>query len=298
VSAILLKNVNKSYSDVHAVKDLNLTIEAGQLFGILGPNGAGKTTSIRMLLDIIKPDSGVIEIFGKPNSVQQRDNIGYLPEERGLFKKMRVRESILFFAEIKGVRDKKTALSRAENLLKRFELYDWKEKKIEELSRGMQQKLQFICTIIHEPRLLILDEPFTGLDPVNTNLLKDVILDLKDKGVTIIFSTHLMEQAEKLCESICLINKGRRVLNGTLSEIKRNFGGNRIRMRYQGNAAFLDDKSLVMSYDDYGQYVEIKPAQSVKPQMILTRALDEVAISLFEIADPSLNEIFISVVKD
>lgn len=297
MSAILLKNVHKSYGDVHAVNDLNLEIEEGRIFGILGPNGAGKTTSIRMLLDIIKPDSGVIEIFGKPNSVQLRDSIGYLPEERGLFKKMLVREAILFFAEIKGVSAKK-ALPRAEKLLQQFELYDWKEKKVEELSRGMQQKLQFICTIIHEPRLLILDEPFTGLDPVNTNLLKDVILELQEKGATIIFSTHLMEQAEKLCESICLINKGRSVLNGTLAEVKSKFGRNRIKMRYEGGAAFLNDKSLVMAFDDYGQYVEIKPAENVKPQMILARALNEVTIAHFEIADPSLNEIFINVVKE
>lgn len=297
MSAILFREVQKSYGDVHAVDHLSLAVPSGGIFGLLGPNGAGKTTSIRMMLDIIKPDDGAIEILGRPNSTAVRDQIGYLPEERGLFKKMIIKEAILFFAEIKGVSAKK-ARPRAEHLLQRLELSEWQNKKIEELSRGMQQKLQFICTIIHEPKLLILDEPFTGLDPVNTLLLKDVLLELNGAGTTIVFSTHLMEQAEKLCESICLINKGRSVLSGTLAEVKSKFGRNRIKLSYDGDAAFLNDAALVSSCDNYGQYVEIKPAADVTPQMILRRAVDEVSVRHFEVADPSLNEIFINVVKE
>lgn len=297
MSAILFQDVHKFYGDVHVVDNLSLEVPSGSIFGLLGPNGAGKTTSIRMMLDIIKPDDGTIEILGRPHSTAVRDQIGYLPEERGLFKKMTVKEAILFFAEIKGV-SAKTARPRAEQLLQRLELAEWMEKKIEELSRGMQQKLQFICTVIHQPKLLILDEPFTGLDPVNTLLLKDVLLELNGAGTTVVFSTHLMEQAEKLCESICLINKGQGVLSGTLAEVKSKFGRNRIKLSYDGDAAFLNDPALVTSYDNYGQYVEIKPATNVTSQMILRRAIDQVRVRHFEVADPSLNEIFISVVKE
>ncbi len=295
MTTLQINNIHKSYGDVHAVNDLSLSISKGQIFGLLGPNGAGKTTTIRMIMDIIKPDSGSIEILGEKNSRNVRNLIGYLPEERGLYKKMLVRDVIQFFAEIKGL-PKKDVPDRAYDWLERLELVEWKEKKVEELSRGMQQKLQFICTIIHEPQILILDEPFTGLDPVNTNLMKDVILDLKNNGATIIFSTHLMEQVEKLCEAICLINKGTSVLKGSLSGIKSQFGKNRIRMRYDGIATFLDDKSLVASHDNYGKYVELSAAEGVSSQQILEKAIQQVTVDHFEIAEPSLNEIFINVV--
>ena len=293
---LIIDHVHKSYGEVHAVNDLSLKVEQGQIFGLLGPNGAGKTTTIRMIMDIIKPDEGSIKILGQENTVELRNQVGYLPEERGLYKKMKVQEVILFFAEIKGL-TRKTAAARIDPWLTKLDLLEWKEKKVEELSRGMQQKLQFICTVLHEPKLIILDEPFTGLDPVNTNLIKDVILDLKKQGATIIFSTHLMEQVEKLCESICLINKGRSILQGTLSEIKGRFGKNRIKIRYSGQAGFLADKKLVESHDDYGNYVEIRPASGVKSQDILARAMQEATIEQFEIAEPSLNEIFIIAVK-
>jgi len=274
-----------------------LVVTEGQVFGLLGPNGAGKTTAIRMIMDIIKPDSGSISILGQPNSGRLQDQVGYLPEERGLYKKMVVLEAIVFFAELKGISNKKSP-PKAIEWLTRLELDKWKDHKIEELSKGMQQKLQFICSVIHQPRLLILDEPFSGLDPINTNLLKDVMMELKENGVTLILSTHLMEQAEKLCDSICLINNGKSVIQGQLADVKRKFGINRIKMRYDGDAAFLDDKSLVAGFDDYGQYVEIVPAEKVKPQLILERAIRQVTISHFEISEPSLNEIFINAVKN
>ena len=296
MTSLIIDHIHKSYGEVHAVNDLSIKVGQGQIFGLLGPNGAGKTTTIRMIMDIIKPDQGSIKILGQENTVELRNQVGYLPEERGLYKKMTVQEVILFFAEIKGL-TRKMAAAQIDPWLTKLDLLDWKTKKVEELSRGMQQKLQFICTVLHEPKLIILDEPFTGLDPVNTNLIKDVILDLKKGGATIIFSTHLMEQVEKLCESICLINKGRSVLQGTLSEVKGQFSKNRIKMRYNGKASFLADKKLVESHDDYGNYVEIRPAPGITSQDILAHAMKEATIEQFEISEPSLNEIFINAVK-
>ncbi|MBD3374272.1 ATP-binding cassette domain-containing protein [candidate division KSB1 bacterium] len=291
-----LNQVCKSYENVHAVKNLTLSIEKGSVFGLLGPNGAGKTSAIRMIMGIIHPDSGSILRFGQSSIRDQTDRIGYLPEERGLYPKMKVMDTILFFAEIKN-QNRQQSEKSADSWLKRLELEEWKDKKVESLSRGMQQKLQFICTIIHNPELIILDEPFTGLDPVNTSLIKDVILDLQRGGTTIIFSTHLMEQVEKLCKEICLIDKGEAVLKGKLSEIKRQSGKNRIKLSYDGEARFLNDPKLVKNYDNFGQYVEIDPAQGIRPQQILAKAIEQVEITLFEIADPSLNEIFITSVK-
>ena len=291
-----LNQVCKSYENVHAVKNLTLSIEKGSVFGLLGPNGAGKTSAIRMIMGIIHPDSGAILRFGQSSIRDQTDRIGYLPEERGLYPKMKVMDTILFFAELKN-QNRQQSQKKADSWLKRLELEEWKDKKVESLSRGMQQKLQFICTVIHDPDLIILDEPFTGLDPVNTSLIKDVILDLQRRGTTIIFSTHLMEQVEKLCKEICLIDKGEAVLKGKLSEIKRQSGKNRIKLSYDGEAHFLNDSELVKHYDNFGQYVEIDPAQGIRPQQILAKAIEQVEITLFEIADPSLNEIFITRVK-
>ncbi len=293
--SLSLKNVFKSYGDVDAVHDLSLAIDEGKIFGLLGPNGAGKTTTIRMIMEIIMPDQGTIDIFGKPNCREARDRIGYLPEERGLFKKMKVIDLLSFFAELKEMNANK-AHKKADEHLERFELLEWRDKKVEELSRGMQQKVQFIATILHEPKLIILDEPFTGLDPVNTNMVKNMMLELKKQGTTIIFSTHLMEQVEKLCESICLIDHGKNVLSGSLADIKKQFGKNRIRISYDGSAEFLNDTSLVKEFDDFGQYVEVLLAENVNSTELLKKALNQVAIKSFEEAEPSLNEIFIKVV--
>ena len=290
-----VQKVNKAFESVHAVKDLTFSVESGKVFGLLGPNGAGKTTTIRMIMQILLPDSGSIEIFGKSLTPSLTDRIGYMPEERGLYKKMKVGEAVVFFGEIKGMPHAQAA-HETKQWLQKLDLAEWAEKKVEELSKGMQQKVQFICTVLHKPELLILDEPFSGLDPVNVNSLKDAMLEMKNAGTTIIFSTHQMEQVEKLCDSICLINKGEAVLNGPLSDVKAKFGKGRIQMRYEGNAAFLKDSSLVSGSDDYGQYVEIRPAAGAAPQDILKRAVGEVTVTHFEIAEPSLNEIFIHLV--
>ncbi len=296
MQALTIEKISKSFANFYAVKDLSLTVPQGTIFGLLGPNGAGKTTTIRMIMGIILPDSGQIRIFGQNNSVGIRDQIGYLPEERGLYRKMKVRDILFFFAELKAV--PKTQIEKQiDYWLERLDLAKWQDKKAEELSRGMQQKLQFLLTIFHDPQLIILDEPFAGLDPVNTNLIKDIILEQKKQGKTIIFSTHLMEQVEKMCDSICLINKGQRVLDGALQEVKRRYGHNHVVMEYEGKADFLDDSTLVDSHDDYGQYVEIHLRKGADPQALLSRALDTAKIHRFEVVEPSLNEIFIDVVS-
>ncbi len=247
-------------------------------------------------MDILAPDQGEIRILGQPNSSRVRDRVGYLPEERGLYRKMKVGHLLLFLAELKGVK-KTTAKERIDYWLERFDLLGWSQKKIEELSRGMQQKLQFIVSFLHSPKLVILDEPFTGLDPVNINLVKEVMLEEKRKGTSIILSTHLMEQAEKLCDQICLINEGEKVLDGGLNEIKANYGKNTVVLEYEGQADFLTDKEVVESYDDYGKWVEIHPSPGINPQAILKRASQEVTIFKFELVEPSLNEIFIQTVQ-
>jgi ABC-2 type transport system ATP-binding protein len=290
-----VQQIVKSFDSVQAVKGLSFSVEKGQVFGLLGPNGAGKTTTIRMIMQIFLPDSGTIRIFGQSLEPSLTDRIGYMPEERGLYKKMKVIDAVIFFSELKGAAPK-TVRQEASRWLKKLDLAAWADKRVEELSKGMQQKIQFICTVLHKPELIILDEPFSGLDPVNVNMLKDVMLELKDAGTTIIFSTHQMEQVEKLCDAICLINKGEVVLSGALSEAKAKFGKGRVQMQYEGKAAFLKDKSLVASYDDYGKYVEISPAAHVSPQDILKQAVMETTITRFEIAEPSLNEIFIQLV--
>ncbi|HOZ22057.1 MAG TPA: ATP-binding cassette domain-containing protein [bacterium] len=294
-NAVTLTRVCKSFDTVRAVEELSLQIPQGEIFGLLGPNGAGKTTTIRMLLGILMPDSGTIEILGKSSCREIADQVGFLPEERGLFKRMVIIDIIKFFAELKGIPPRR-AVPLADMWLERFELKGWRDKKVEELSKGMQQKVQFITTILHEPKLVFLDEPFSGLDPVNTNLIKDVMLELVKNGTTIVFSTHMMEQAEKLCDALCLMNNGRNVLQGSLAEVKGRFGRNRCRISYEGDARFLKDSALVSRYDDYGQYVEIQPADGVTAQALLAQAISQVTVRSFDITEPSLNEIFINVV--
>lgn len=296
MSLLEISKVSKSFGNVRAVDDIDLFLEKGKVCGYVGPNGAGKTTTIRMIMGIIMPDSGSIKIFDQPSNLKIRNRIGYLPEERGLYKKMTVMDTLLFFAEIKG-KSPKLVEPIAQEWLQKLDLIEYRDKKIEELSRGMQQKLQFICTILHNPELVILDEPFSGLDPVSRNAIKDAILDLKRQDTTIIFSTHLMEHAEKICDTICLINKGKKVLDGELGDIKAQFGENRVRIGYHGKADFLMDKKLVASFDDYGNYVEIIPTDHVSAQQVLKEAIQQVKITHFEITQPSLNEIFINAVK-
>jgi ABC-2 type transport system ATP-binding protein len=295
VSVLTIDHVYKSFNDVHAVQDLSMELPQGEIFGLLGPNGAGKTTTIRMIMDIIIPDRGKILINGKPNSQKQLDQVGYLPEERGLYPKMKVVEQLSFLAEMKGLKSSQSR-DKIQSWLTRFQLAEWTNKKVEELSKGMQQKIQFIATIIHEPSLIILDEPFSGLDPVNTDLIKDIMLEQKKNGATIIFSTHMMEQVEQLCDSICLIDHGKAMLNGELRKIKKQFGRNSIRMEYEGDAKFINNAKLVKSYKTHDTFLEIFPAEKVTIKQILQEAIKEVEISKFEIMEPSLHEIFIETV--
>ncbi len=291
-----LTDVSKSFGDVRAVDDLSFSVEAGRVFGLLGPNGAGKTTTIRMIMNIIGPDTGEIRILGQPNRNGVLERVGYLPEERGLYPKLPVGEVLEMIAVLKGMR-RDEARRSVNQWLERFGLGEWSGRKVEELSKGMQQKVLFIAAILHRPELVILDEPFTGLDPVSAAEAKDVMLELVRSGTSLILSTHLMEQVEKLCDEICLINHGKAVLTGSLAEVKREFGEQRLVLEYDGQPTFLSDRSVVDSFDDYGHYVEIRPASGVSPQQVLERALREVSVRRFEVREPSLNEIFIAVVK-
>lgn len=295
MSVLKIDHIYKSFRNTDAVQDLSLELSDNVIFGFLGPNGAGKTTTIRMIMDIIKPDRGDILINDKPNSIKTRETVGYLPEERGLYRKMKISDLLTFLGELKGLKPSQSR-PKIKYWLERFELLDRIDKKVEELSRGMQQKLQFISTILHEPDLIILDEPFTGLDPVNSDLMKEIMIEQKQRGATIIFSTHLMEQVEQLCDSICLINKGSVVLNGDIRDIKKKFRKNAIRMEFEGAATFLQNEEFIESYVDQGAYYEIRPSESATIQQILQIAAQEVMITKFELMEPSLHSIFIDVV--
>ena len=276
-----------------AVKDLSFAVPAGSIYGLLGPNGAGKTTTIRMLLDIILPDSGTVNLFGEPFQRQALLRVGYLPEERGLYKKMKVGEILIFLGLLRGL-NRGQARQRTAEWMERLEMSDWETKKVEELSKGMQQKVQFAATLLHDPDLIILDEPFAGLDPVNTAMLKDVMLELKRRGKTIIFSTHRMEQVERLCEAICLVNRGERVLEGNLREIRRRFGRNTILAEVEGDWQFVRDLTGVREAQDTGNQVEIKLFPSADPQQVLSALVNRLRVNRFEVTEPSLEEIFIS----
>jgi ABC-2 type transport system ATP-binding protein len=297
MKAIDVKNISKKYGELFAVKDLSFDVPTGTVYGLLGPNGAGKTTTIRMIMNVIIPDQGTIRVLGERMSEKMKARIGYLPEERGLYPKMKVGELLVFLADLKDFRGSE-AKDAIDEWLKRFDLLEWKDKKVEELSRGMQQKVQFIATVLHKPELIILDEPFSGLDPVNTKLLKDIMLEMKEEGVTIIFSTHRMEQIEMICDNICLINKARSVLKGNLTEIKRTYGKNMVILEYDGNAGQIKEYPEVEKIDDYGKYMEIKLKDQSDPQDLLTSLAGKVRIDRFEIKEPTLNAIFIEKVRE
>ena len=292
-----IENVTKTFGDFTAVDSISLSIRKGSIFGLIGPNGAGKTTTIRMIMNIIAPDSGNIKILGRENNRMITDQIGYLPEERGLYKKMKVKELLLFLAELKSM-DKATALEQIDYWIKKVELSDWKDEKVEELSKGMQQKIQFIGTVLHKPEILILDEPFGGLDPVNQNLIKDLIMELNNDGTTIIFSTHVMESAEKLCDEIFLINQGEEVLYDKLSKIKERFGKKNVIISFDGDDAFLDESKQIKKYNNYGNTVEIQLVKKADTQKLLKKAMQNSIIQKFEIVEPSLHEIFVESVSE
>jgi ABC-2 type transport system ATP-binding protein len=293
---ISVQGLSKTYKGgTTALSDVDLEIGSG-MFGLLGPNGAGKTTTIRMTMGIIQPDEGKIEILGEPFSESLKEKIGYLPEERGLYRKMKVLEHLVFLAEIKGL-SARTAAERAKLWLERVDLAGWEDKPVEALSKGMQQKIQFISTIIHEPQIVILDEPFTGLDPINTQLLKDVIVQMKKEGRTVILSTHLMDQVEKLCERICLINKGRKVLEGGIQDIKMRFSKNVVAMRFTGDPGELESHPDVEKVSEFGQGLSVTLVEGADPAVMLRHALDRGRVDRFEVGEMSLHDIFITQVR-
>ena len=292
-----VSDVSKRFGNFSAVENLSFEVRAGRVFGFLGPNGAGKTTTIRMIVGITAPDEGTIELFGQRMSSSLQDRIGYLPEERGLYKKMRIADQLRYFAALKGM-SASVAEKRMDQWLERMGLGEWKRKKTTDLSKGMQQKIQFISTVMHDPGLLILDEPFSGLDPINVEFLMDVISEFKTRDKTIIFSTHLMETAEKLCDDILLINKARRVVGGSLREVKESYGKNLIALRAAGAASVLADESLVSKTTVHADEVIVHLKNGSDPQLLLRRLIESGAvIDKFEKVEASLNDIFIDKVR-
>ena len=295
---LILDRVTKRYGDFTAVNELSLQVRPGRVFGLIGPNGAGKTTTIRMIVNIIVPDSGRLELFGQQMTTTLQDRIGYLPEERGLYKKMKIGEQLRFFAELKGLRGKE-ADERIDSWLRKLQLYDWKGKRTKELSKGMQQKVQFITAVIHNPDLVILDEPFSGLDPVNVDLMKETILEQKAAGKTIILSTHQMEIAEKLCDDVCMINRAQKVLDGRLREIRRSFSRNAVALQFEGGDGLLNDPKLVANIRQNGDDFEVLMVPGASPQTLLKRLVDAgAAVTKFELVEPSLHDIFIEKVRE
>ena len=292
MDAITLENVTKSYDSVTAVNNVSLRVRQGAILGLLGPNGAGKTTTIRMVMNILVPDEGKIRVMDTPVSDDTRDLIGYLPEERGLYPRMKVRDVIVFLAALHGLTEA-DAGKRATEWLERLGLAEWGDKKVVDLSKGMQQKVQFITAVIHQPPILILDEPFSGLDPVNAAVIEEIMVDMRAKGSTIVLSSHRMEQVERMCDSICLINKGQNVLDGDLRAIKQSYGKNTLHVEFAGSEAFLQNPQIE-KITRLGNGVEAKLKPGADPQEILKAAVAaDTRITRFELLEPSLGEIFI-----
>lgn len=291
--AVEVNHIVKRYGDKAVVDDLSFSVAQGEIFGLIGPNGAGKTTTIRMMMDIIKPDSGGVTLLGERLSEASKNRVGYLPEERGLYRKLRTIDSVIYFASLKGM-DRRSAEEKANELLNQTGMLPHREKKIEELSRGMGQIIQFLVTIIHDPELVILDEPFAGLDPVNTELLKKMLLDLRNRGKAVILSTHRMNEVEELCDRILMINNGRSVLYGNLAEIKSRYRSNSVLLEFEGE---LGEMPGVTEKRTHKGYVEFVLDERTTPQEFLERLLScGIVVNRFEVATPPLNEIFLKVV--
>jgi len=290
-----LQHVRKAYDTKIAVADLSFTIEPGSMFGLLGPNGSGKTSSIRMMIGMTVPDSGAVSLFGQPFRREHLKRVGYLPEERGLYKKMKVMDQLIFLGELHGL-DATTASKRAHVWCERMEITEAIPKKTEELSKGMQQKIQFIATLLHEPELIIMDEPFSGLDPVNAVLLMDTLVDLRKQGKSILFSTHRMDQVEKLCDAIALIDRGNLVLSGGMREVKNRYPRNHVQVTFEGDDSFLQHPGIA-EFKNYAGHAEIKLRDESAAQQILAAAVQNgTRISRFEVMEPTLEEIFIEAV--
>ncbi|MHB1858094.1 MAG: ABC transporter ATP-binding protein [Acidobacteriaceae bacterium] len=294
MNIVELDRISKAYDTKIAVHELSLAIEAGQMFGLLGPNGAGKTSSIRMMIGITMPDSGAVTLFGRPFARKNLTRVGYLPEERGLYKKMKVMDQLVFMGQLHGL-DATQAKTRARQWCERLQILDAIDLKTEELSKGMQQKIQFIATLLHEPELIIMDEPFSGLDPVNTQLLQDTLLELKAAGKAILFSTHRMDQVEKLCDSICLIDGGRAVLSGGMREVKSRYPRNHVVIDFEGDNSFVRHPA-VAEFKEYAGHVEMQLKDGADAQDLLRAAFERAKIYKFDLMEPSLEEIFIQTV--
>lgn len=292
-----VENLTKKFNDIVAVDDISFRLSEGKMFGLLGPNGAGKTTTIRTVLNIIKPTSGTVRFKDKVINEEFFNVIGYLPEERGLYKKSKAWDVIMYFASLKNM-SHHFANEAANHWITKLDLGALKSKRIEELSKGNQQKIQFICAVIHDPELLILDEPFSGFDPINQQIIKDVLLSFSNSGKLIILSTHQMETAEKLCSEILLINKGKEVCSGSISEIKRKFASNNIKIEFEGDGTFIKNLPFVKSFDSYNNYAEIQLTDSFAPSEFLKTVIDKIEVKQFSTVEPTLNKIFIDVIKE
>ena len=294
-NALVLKGIRKGFAGHMAVQDLSLQVPRNSVFGLLGPNGAGKTTTLRMVMDILGPDAGTIEILGRPADHAARDRIGYMPEERGLYPRMVLEEQLVFMAAIKGV-PAKEALARMGPWLERLSLADWRKRKTNELSKGMQQKAQFIATVLHRPEVLIVDEPMSGLDPVGTDVMREALLDLRRAGTTIVLSSHQMETVEKLCDRVALINRGEKILDGAVSEVKSRYGKNTVALAFEGDGSFIGSLPGVAKVTDYGQYLEVRLQDGQDAQPLLREAAARLRLRRFEIIEPSLHDIFVEAV--
>jgi ABC-2 type transport system ATP-binding protein len=287
-----VREVTKTFGDIVAVDTLSFTSPPGEIFGLLGPNGAGKSTTIRMIMNIIAPDSGDITFRGDHLTEAHKNLIGYLPEERGLYKKVTVVDMLLYLASLKNV-GKSEAESRMDEWLKRFDLFEWKHAKIEELSKGMAQKIQLISSILHDPEFIFLDEPFSGLDPVSTDVLRDAVVDLNKSGKAVFFSTHNMEQAERICHRVLILNKGRPVIDGPIAEVKERFGSRTIIVEFDGDIDFLNQHPAVNSIIHYPRYAEIELADGHDADAVFQALAGKVSVSRFEVMLPSLHKIFV-----
>ncbi|MCK5217490.1 MAG: ATP-binding cassette domain-containing protein [Methanosarcinales archaeon] len=297
---IELTDISKSYNDTQVINNISFSVNQGEIFGLLGPNGAGKTTILRMMLDIIKSDSGSIKVFDSTLDYAAKDRIGYLPEERGLYKTTKITEHLVYLAQLKGI-PKKQAQEKAEDLLRLIEMYEHKDKKVEELSKGMQQKIQFIAAIIHDPDIIIVDEPFSGLDPVNTRLIINILLEQKKAGKTVILSTHIMEQVQTLCDRILMINKGCVVLYDTVDTIRKkyrkNLKNNSVILEFDGSMDALSGLDLIRKVIKHDTFVELILRDTEDIQPLLEELIKRVEIIRFEQTTPSLNDIFIEIVE-
>jgi len=294
---IRVEKVCKVYNQLKAVNQLSFDVRQGNIFGLLGPNGAGKTTTIRMILNILKPDSGQILFSDKPLTNRDKAIIGYIPEERGLYPKVKLRDMLQYFTDLK-VPNRKRNSQNIQLWLKKLDLWDHREKKIEELSKGMTQKAQFVMAVAHNPDILILDEPFSGLDPISSDLIKDCIVDLSHEGKLVLFSSHNMDNVERLCEYILLLNKGDTVLSGKTADIKKEAGSSSIILEYKGNISFLENYSDIVSMNKFTNYVEIELTSKAKPQDLLKTLIGRVEINKFEVVNPSIHKIFVDTIQE